>query len=98
MESRTLTSPVQNKIHKLVAATRRYLQHAKPDSRGLLEPRYDQSCLDIRVSPAALDRALGVMTTIILTLEAEGDSRHTPTGQTRNRWSDIWSSGKLRDC
>jgi hypothetical protein len=81
MESRTLSSPAQSKTHKLVIATRRCFQYAKPDSRGLLEPRFDQSCLDIRVSPAALDRALGVMNTIILTLEAEGFSVTLQSGK-----------------
>ncbi len=72
IESRTLAVGSHEKVHKLVSTSRRCLQNAKPNDRGLVEPRYDQACLDLRVAPASLERALSVMNAIILALESEG--------------------------
>jgi len=50
IESRTLAVGSDQKVMKFVSISRRCLQNAKPNDRGLVEPRYDQTCLVLRVS------------------------------------------------
>jgi hypothetical protein len=59
------------KRHKLITATAKVLLHAKPDERGMLQPRWDQPALDIRVSKGSTERALNIMNAVLQLLEAE---------------------------
>jgi len=61
----TLDSP-----HRLVALSARYLQKAQPVQGVVSAPR--RSCLDIKVSPACLDRALRIFDALIKAMEAAG--------------------------
>lgn len=72
LESRTIVVDTDAKRHKLVAATERILKHARPDDKGILQLRYDQPCLELRVSKGTLDRALKFVNAVLLSLEAEG--------------------------
>jgi hypothetical protein len=72
VESRSIESDPEAKQHKLIVATARNLKNARTDQRGILERRYSQPCLDIRVSQGALERALKIMNAILLALESEG--------------------------
>jgi hypothetical protein len=72
LESRTIVVDPNAKWHKLVIATERVLNHARPDEKGILQPPYNQPCLDLRISKEALERSLMIINAVILTLEAEG--------------------------
>lgn len=72
LESRTIVVDPNAKWHKLVIATERVLNHARPDEKGILQPPYNQPCLDLRISKEALERSLMIVNAVILTLEAEG--------------------------
>jgi len=63
--SETLENP-----HRLVALSARYLEKTQPEN-GLLSARR-RSCLDIRVSPSSLDRALRIADALLKALEAAG--------------------------
>lgn len=58
-------------LHPLVEKTAEALAKAKPDEKGLLEPRAKRN-LAIHVSPESLDRALASLNQILLALEALG--------------------------
>lgn len=87
IESQTTAINPETKRHKLVAATAKSLAGAKPDNRGILQARWDQSCLDVRVSKNTLDRALNILNAVIESLEAEGfpvrvrSGRHSTVAQ-----------------
>jgi hypothetical protein len=53
-----------------VALSARYLQKASPENGVVSAPR--RSCLDIRVSPSSLDRALRITDALLKALEAAG--------------------------
>lgn len=72
IESRTFAVNPDSKRHKLVVAAERILKHARPDDKGIPQLRYDQPCLEIRVSKGTLDRALTFVNVRILSLETEG--------------------------
>lgn len=59
------------RVHPLVEKTRTVLKGLRPTdwSRGLVS---SQECLDVRVSPASLPRALRIMQTLIEALEQRG--------------------------
>jgi hypothetical protein len=57
--------------HKLVLAAAKSLVHAEPDNRGVVQTRWNEACLDLRVSKNSIDRALNVINAVILLLEAE---------------------------
>lgn len=57
--------------HTLVASAAKILRRAKPKETGLAESG-DIRCLDINVAPGSLDRALRVMSTLIVALEHRG--------------------------
>ncbi len=71
VEATTIDVDSQAQPHKLVSTARRLLRHARTDDKGLLIRPYDEPCLDIRVSKAALDRGLHLMNAIIRGLENE---------------------------
>jgi len=56
--------------HRLVKEARAFLEHAKPSENGLLYERRC-SCLDVKVSPACLERALKIMDAVIQGFAAE---------------------------
>ena len=56
--------------HKLVALSARYLAKAHPEDGLIAAPR--RSCLNIRVSPDSLDRALRICDALIKALETAG--------------------------
>ena len=56
--------------HRLVQLSARYLQRAHPKDGVVSAPR--QTCLDIRVAPASLDRALRICDALIKAMEAAG--------------------------
>ncbi len=72
IESRTIRIDPLAKEHRLIVLTRRHLKNARTDNRGMLLRPYNEPCLDIRVSPVALPRALSIMNAVIHTLETEG--------------------------
>ncbi|MGA7176672.1 MAG: hypothetical protein WBX13_13200 [Candidatus Acidiferrales bacterium] len=73
VEVQNLSINPEAKRHKLVATARRILRDAQMDSRGILiAPRYGETCLAIRASKIALERALDLVNTIIVALENEG--------------------------
>jgi len=57
--------------HPLVAQADRILRASEPDARGLLHAA-GKRCLDIRVTPATLDRALLIMDTLAKALGKRG--------------------------
>jgi hypothetical protein len=58
----------------LVTGTAKALLHAKPDERGLLQPRWDEASLDVRVSKNSVERALNIINAAVRLLEAENFS------------------------
>lgn len=59
--------------HKLVEATKKRLENAKPDDNGILVTQAKR-CLDIRVSDACMDRALNLLNMLFSVLEQRGFS------------------------
>jgi hypothetical protein len=57
--------------HRLVAKTAKALRASQPDSKGFLH-HSSAHCLDIRVTPAALERALLIMDTLLQALDKRG--------------------------
>lgn len=70
-------------FHPLVEKSLAALRNGKPDEAGHLRPRA-KICLDIRVTPALLDRAVRVMNAVIqgLILREHGVSVQTEDGST----------------
>jgi len=91
IEGRTRGVEPEAKRHKLVTATAKALLHAKPDERGMLQPPWEEDCLDIRVSKNSVERALNIINAVILLLEAESfpvtthSDRHKSTAQVFGR-------------
>jgi hypothetical protein len=72
MESRTITVDPNAKIHKLVQVAAKTLSRSQPDSRGILETKWNEPhCLDIRVTKSSLDRAVTLINAIVMALEKE---------------------------
>jgi hypothetical protein len=71
VESRAVIAAPQATWHKLVIAGAKSLRNAKPDNRGIVQPSWNESALDIRVSKNSIDRALNIMNAIIMLLESE---------------------------
>jgi hypothetical protein len=71
IELRTLVINPEANRHKFVNATAKALRQAKPDERGILHPRWDQPCLNVRVSKDSIERALNIMNAVIHLLESE---------------------------
>jgi len=61
------------KPHPLVAQADRILRASEPDAKGLLQAA-GKRCLDIRVTPATLERALLIMDTLVKALGKRGCS------------------------
>jgi len=59
--------------HRLVAQADRILRASEPDAKGLLQAA-GKRCLDIRVTPATLERALLIMDTLVKALGKRGCS------------------------
>lgn len=72
VESQELALDPGRPLHKLVKARGKTLRRVQPDEKGMLQPPYNEPCLEIRVSKQALDRALAFTNAVILCLEAEG--------------------------
>jgi hypothetical protein len=72
---------VQSKTpHPLIEQTRAILQACNPNKDAILESPH-LVCLDLKVSPGSLDRALSIMNSIIKTLERLGhEVRISKTG------------------
>ena len=58
-------------LHPLLRQTQKYFKTAKPDNDSRLRP-CRQGCVDIRVSPEAVNRALRIMHALIRLLESQG--------------------------
>jgi len=58
-------------LHPLLKQTQKYFKTAKPENDSRLRP-CRQGCVDIRVSPEAVDRALRIMHALIRLLESQG--------------------------
>jgi hypothetical protein len=72
VESREIALDPKGERHKLVTGSEKVLKRTRPDEKGLLTPRYDEDCLDVCVSPAAVERTLIFLNAVILCLEREG--------------------------
>ncbi len=72
LESRNIVIDPDARRHKLVTATEKAMKRAQPDEKGILHSRYDEPCLELRVSKGALERALSLVNAVILYLEADG--------------------------
>lgn len=71
IEKQVVTS-IQSKIrHPLIAQTWETLRACIPDKNNILQCM-DQDCLDLKVSPGNLNRALSIMNSVINTLENLG--------------------------
>jgi len=70
-QNRILISSGLDHPHQLVAQAERSLRNARLDERGILRPRA-RKCLDIRVSPATVERTLRIMDALIKALEGRG--------------------------
>lgn len=84
IEGRPRVVDSEAKRHKLITATAKALLHAKPDERGMLQPRWDQPALDIRVSKDSTERALNIMNAVLQLLEAERFSVTVNTDRPRS--------------
>jgi hypothetical protein len=73
-ESRNTAIVPDGPRHKLTKAAEKAMKGVKPDNNGLLHPPYDDSCLEMHVSKATLERALTFLNGVILGLETEGFS------------------------
>ena len=65
------TKDTLHRPHDLVAQTQALFKGTKPDDKGLLRAS-GKGCLDIRVSPKELPRALRIMDALIKALEVRG--------------------------
>lgn len=74
IERRTIGVDPGGKRHKLVVGTAKVLLHSKPDERGILQPRWDEASLDVRVSKNSVERALNIINAVIQVFEAENFS------------------------
>lgn len=72
LESRNIAIDLNGDRHKLVKATDRAMKRVQPDEKGILHPRHDEPCLEVRVSKGARERTLSFINAVILCLEAEG--------------------------
>ena len=73
-ESRNTAIVPDGPRHKLVKAAEKAMKRAKSDNNGLLHPPYNNPCLEMHVSKAALERALTFLNAVILGLEEQGFS------------------------
>jgi len=73
-ESRHIAIVPDGPRHKLVKTAEKPMKLVKPDNNRVLHPPYNDPCLEIHVSKAALERALTFLNAVILGLEAEGFS------------------------
>lgn len=58
--------------HPLIAQTGRVLRASKYRERGLVEALYQEPCLSVRVSPAQISRALGILQLVVQHLAKVG--------------------------
>lgn len=70
-ENQIIVPSTLKEPHPLVARANTSLKNAKPNEKGLLEPRA-KTCLDIFVGPENLPRALCVMDALLKGLETRG--------------------------
>jgi hypothetical protein len=80
MVAATLAAP-----HALVTATGRVLRKRTPDLEGLVRAHLDEACLDVRVSPAQLDRLLRIMDALLKALDRRGLSVRVRIADTARR-------------
>ncbi len=71
-EARITVAAVLSSPHALVAASGRVLRKQTPDLEGLVSARLDEPCLDVRVSPAQLERLLRIMDALVNALDRRG--------------------------
>ena len=84
-ENLIVVPEVLREPHALVAEAQAALTKAKPTKEGLLQ-RLDRRCLDIRVSPAQLDRALRIMDALLKALAKRGyEVEATPPARSERR-------------
>ena len=74
--------------HDLTRRTSEILIGRKANDEGLVEP-LKRGCLDIKVSPSSLRRALRVMDTVIKTLEGRGHNVFLSDGETKMKIQNI---------
>jgi len=74
--------PLKTELHQLVQSSAGLLRRARTDEYGRTEPPSERSCLNIRVSKELLDRALILMSSIVLGLEENGFQIKTEQGST----------------
>lgn len=70
-ENRIAVDSAFDAIHPLVARTEKSLRSARPDETGCVRPRA-KDCLDVRVGPASIDRAVRILNALVKALEARG--------------------------
>lgn len=63
---------LSNDRHELVQSSEGWLRRARTDEHGRIEPPADKPCVRILVSKELLDRALKLMSTVLLALEENG--------------------------
>jgi hypothetical protein len=84
-ENLIVIQDVLREPHALVAEAQAALAKARPTREGLLQ-RLDRRCLDIRVSPAQLDRALRIMDALLKAFVSRGyEVETTPPARSERR-------------
>ena len=64
LESRNIVIDPHVNRHILVKATVKAMRGVQPDEKGILHPRYDEPCLEVRISKAGLELALAFMNAV----------------------------------
>ena len=88
-------APVLTDPHPLVAQAANALSDRKPNKDGIL-PRPRRRCLDVLVSPAALDRALRVMDALLKALEADGVTLEVTAPKEEDAPNHHWTRSTTR--
>lgn len=70
-QNRIHVSESPDVLYPLVARTEKSLRGARPNDRGLVEPRA-KNCLDVQVSRESVDRAVRIMDALLKALQARG--------------------------
>lgn len=88
-------APVLTDPHPLVAQAAKALSDRKPNKDGI-PPRPRRRCLDVLVSPAALDRALRVMDALLKALEADGVTLEVTAPKEEDEPTRHWTRSTTR--
>lgn len=70
-ENRVVVPEALKSVHPVVLRTEKKLRAAKPDERGICKSRANE-CLDVKVTPDSLERALRIMDALVKALDRRG--------------------------